>query len=158
MEHEPWRDGWLDRHAVWGAVGTSNHVLDGGPDPPVVRGNFGGFPPPFKSQGLYRPWQVLKFSCSEFQAWKVLEKGIGPGKPWKSPGILKQISWGQIHRDCLKIYLKTSRKIILRQRLRCPKTILRHVVSQFTKVVLGHRKCFDLTTRYHGNYDLRLFT
>jgi len=27
-------------------------------------------------QGSYRPW-------------KVLEKGIGPGKPWKSPGILK---------------------------------------------------------------------
>jgi len=22
-----------------------------------------------------------------------LEKGIGPGKPWKSPGILKQWFW-----------------------------------------------------------------
>ena len=27
---------------VWGAVGPSNHVLDGGPDPPMVRGNFFG--------------------------------------------------------------------------------------------------------------------
>jgi len=26
---------------------------------------------------------VLEFYCSEFQAWKVLEEGIGPGKPWK---------------------------------------------------------------------------
>jgi len=40
--------------------------------------------------------EVLKFYCSEFQAWKVLEKGVGPGKPWKlleSPGILKQRFW-----------------------------------------------------------------
>ena len=32
---------------VWGAVGPSNHVLDGGPHLPMVRGNFfwgGGFP------------------------------------------------------------------------------------------------------------------
>ena len=28
-------------------------------------------------------WKVLEFHCSEFQAWKVLEKGIGPGKPRK---------------------------------------------------------------------------
>ena len=34
---------------MWVAVGPSNHVLDGGPDPPMVRGNFGGFPPPLKS-------------------------------------------------------------------------------------------------------------
>ena len=43
-------------------------------------------------QDLYRPWKVLEF-YSEFQAWKVLGKGIGPGKPWKfpeSPRILKQ--------------------------------------------------------------------
>ena len=25
---------------LWGAVGPSNHVLDGGQDPPMVRGNF----------------------------------------------------------------------------------------------------------------------
>jgi len=31
------------------------------------------------NQGSYRPW-------------KVLEKGVGPGKPWESPGILKW-SW-----------------------------------------------------------------
>ena len=31
-----------------GAVGPVNHVLGGGLDPPVVRGNFGGFPPPLK--------------------------------------------------------------------------------------------------------------
>ena len=31
---------------VWRPVGPSNHVLDGGPDPPpMVRGNFGGFLP-----------------------------------------------------------------------------------------------------------------
>jgi len=27
---------------VWGAVGPSNHVLDGAPDPPHGKGNFGG--------------------------------------------------------------------------------------------------------------------
>jgi len=26
---------------VWGGVGDSHHVLDGGPDPPRERGNFG---------------------------------------------------------------------------------------------------------------------
>ena len=25
----------------WGGVGDSHHVLDGGPDPPIGRGNFG---------------------------------------------------------------------------------------------------------------------
>ena len=34
---------------VWGAVGPSNHVLNRGPDPPMVRGNFGGFLPPLNS-------------------------------------------------------------------------------------------------------------
>ena len=33
-------------------------------------------------QGSYRPWKVLEFYCSEFQAWKVLDKGIDPGNPW----------------------------------------------------------------------------
>ena len=37
---------------VWGAVDPSNHVLDGGVDPPMVRGNFGGFPPPLNSVGI----------------------------------------------------------------------------------------------------------
>ena len=37
---------------MWGAVGQSNHVLDGGPDPPIVRGNFGVFPPLLKSIGI----------------------------------------------------------------------------------------------------------
>ena len=37
---------------MWSAVGQSNHVLDGGPDPSMVRGNFGGFPPPLKSIGI----------------------------------------------------------------------------------------------------------
>jgi len=37
---------------VWGAVGPSNHVLDGGPDPPMVRGNFGGISSPLKSNGI----------------------------------------------------------------------------------------------------------
>ena len=30
---------------VWGAVGPSNHVLDGSPHLPMVRGNFGDFLP-----------------------------------------------------------------------------------------------------------------
>jgi len=42
---------------------------------------------PFDTQGSYRPWKVLELKCRDFQAWKVLEKGIGPGKPWKSPGF-----------------------------------------------------------------------
>ena len=37
---------------ICSAVGPSNHVLDGGPDPPMVRGYFWGFPPPFKSIGI----------------------------------------------------------------------------------------------------------
>jgi len=37
---------------MWGAVGPSNHVLDGSPDPPMVRGNFGGLPLPLKSIGI----------------------------------------------------------------------------------------------------------
>jgi len=42
-----------------------------------------------RTLGLYRPWKVMELKCWDFQAWKVLEKGIGPRKPWKSPGILK---------------------------------------------------------------------
>jgi len=30
--------------------------------------------------GSYRPWKVLKLKCWDLQSWKVLEKGIGPGK------------------------------------------------------------------------------
>jgi len=30
---------------MWGGVDPSNHVLDGGPDPPRGRGTFGGFLP-----------------------------------------------------------------------------------------------------------------
>ena len=30
---------------MWGRLDHSHHVLDGGPDPPRGRGNFGGFPP-----------------------------------------------------------------------------------------------------------------
>ena len=26
---------------MWSGVGDSHHVLDGGPDPPTIRGNFG---------------------------------------------------------------------------------------------------------------------
>ena len=33
---------------LWGAMGPSNHVLDGGQDPPMVRDNFGWFPLPLK--------------------------------------------------------------------------------------------------------------
>jgi len=42
----------------------------------------------YLTQGSYRPWKVLEFYCSEFQAWKVLEKGIGPGKSWNSKAAL----------------------------------------------------------------------
>jgi len=34
-------------------------------------------------QGSYRPWKVLEFYCSEFQALESPEKGIGPGKSWR---------------------------------------------------------------------------
>ena len=37
---------------MWDGVGHSNHVLDGGLDPPMVWGNFEGFPPPLKSTGI----------------------------------------------------------------------------------------------------------
>ena len=38
--------------SMWSAIGPSNHVLHGGPDPPMVRGNFVGFPPLLKSIGI----------------------------------------------------------------------------------------------------------
>ena len=40
---------------VWGAVGPSKHVLDGGSDYAMVRGNFGGFPPHSKALELRAP-------------------------------------------------------------------------------------------------------
>ena len=48
---------------MWDAVFPSNHVLDGGPDLPMVRGNFGGFPPQSKTLGLRAP------ECSVNDAW-----------------------------------------------------------------------------------------
>ena len=38
-----WQNGWTDRDAVWhvGGVGDSRHVLDGGPNPPMGRVNYG---------------------------------------------------------------------------------------------------------------------
>ena len=33
--------------------------------------------------------------------------------------------------------------------------ILRHILSQFTKFVLGDRKYFQDMMCYHGNYDVR---
>jgi len=37
---------------MWGGVGHSNHVLDGGLDPPMVMGNYGGISSPLKSLGI----------------------------------------------------------------------------------------------------------
>ena len=37
---------------MWGAVGPSNHVLDGSPNPSMVRDNFGRFSPALKSIGI----------------------------------------------------------------------------------------------------------
>ena len=34
---------------MWGAVGPSNHVLDGGPDPPMVSGQFWGISSPLNN-------------------------------------------------------------------------------------------------------------
>ena len=50
-----------------------------------------------------------------------------------------------IHRHCPKIYPKTCHDIILWQKLRCHKMILRHTLSQFTKFVLGARKIWRVT-------------
>jgi len=71
-------------------------------------------------QGSYRPWKVLEFYCSAFQVWNVLEKGIGVGKPWKSPGILKQMSWNFEFLVCLC----NSRRCSLAP-LECKKTVKR---------------------------------
>ena len=38
---------------VWGAVGPSNRVLDGGSRSPMTRGNFGGIPP------IEKPWDCV---------------------------------------------------------------------------------------------------
>jgi len=41
---EPCKNSWTDRDAVWvqDSGWPKNHVLDGGPDPPMGRGNFEG--------------------------------------------------------------------------------------------------------------------
>jgi len=65
--------------------------------------------------------------------------------------------WGPIHRHCPKIYLKTCHKIILWQKLRCHKMILRHILCQFTKFVLGDLKYSQDMTRCHSNNHVRLF-
>jgi len=48
----------------------------------------------FIDNAVLVPWividgGVLELKCWDFQAWKVLEKGICPGEPFKSRGILK---------------------------------------------------------------------
>ena len=37
----------------------------------------------FVLQGAYRSWKVVKFKIQIFQAWKVMELGLGPGKSRK---------------------------------------------------------------------------
>jgi len=44
-------------------------------------------------QGLYRPWKVLEFYCSEFQALESPGKRHRSWKTLESPGILKQHFW-----------------------------------------------------------------
>jgi len=62
-----------------------------------------------------------------------------------------------IHRHYPKIYLKTCHKIILWQTLRCHKMmILRHILSQFTKLVLRDLKYFQDMTHCHSNYNVHL--
>ena len=39
--------------------------------------------------GFIQTLESPEIKCWDFQAWKVLENGIGPGIPWKSPGIVK---------------------------------------------------------------------
>jgi len=68
-------------------------------------------------------------------------------------GILSYF-WGPIHRNCPKIYPTTCHKIILWQKLRRHRMILWHILSQFTKFVLGDHKDFQDMTRYHSNYDV----
>ena len=53
-----------------------------------------------------------------------------------------------IHRHC------PNPKTCLWQKLRCPKMILQHILSQFTKFVIGDLKYM---TRYLGNYNVCLF-
>ena len=60
-------------------------------------------------------------------------------------------------RHCPKVYLKTCYKIILWQKLRCHKMILRHTLRQFTKFVLRDLTYSQDMTRCHSNYDVRLF-
>ena len=55
-------------------------------------------------------------------------------------------SRGPIHRHYPRIYPKTCHKLILWQKLRCHKMILRHILSKFTKFVLGDRKRVTMVT------------
>jgi len=45
-----------------------------------------------------------------------------------------------IHRHYHKIYLMTCLRTIARQMVRYPKMIIRHVLSEFTELVLSDRK------------------
>ena len=103
-------------------------------------------------------WLVTCLQCGEMNRQIELLLGVRFGS-WPRPVqcCIKRDSRGPIHRHCPKIYLKTCHKIILWQKLRCHKMILRHILCQFTKFVLGDLKYSKDMTRCHSNNDVRLF-
>ena len=58
---------------------------------------------------------------------------------------------GPIHRHCLKICLQIRLKTIARQKLRYPKIILQHLLSEFTKLALSdHMICHKIARFFFG--------
>jgi len=43
----------------------------------------------FMLQGSHRSWNVLEFKSHIFQAWKVLESGLGPVKSWRVKWVME---------------------------------------------------------------------
>ena len=95
---------------VCGTVGPSNHVLDGGLDPPMVRGNFGRIYSPLNSiaDGALFPshWIALQteHSLPLFARWRcgavisvsqVRSQGTqsGGGHKWACPRLVYSTRW-----------------------------------------------------------------
>jgi len=94
---------------------------------------------------IFQGWIILNFFTDRMLF-------LMPNQQCQSTEVHQKRNRGPIHRHYPKIHSKTCHKIILWQKLRCHKMILRHISSKLTKFVLGDRKM----TRYHGNYDVCL--
>jgi len=100
------------------------------------------------SYGMLRKASLKQMMSSHVLCSKFIWSGSGsdrkPATSVTSEHLCTQMGCrGQIHRHCLKIYPKTYPNIMLGQKLRCHKMILWHLISQFTKFIVGDIKMFS---------------